>query len=112
MSASGVILSRSAKRDERASDRTAAEVVNIVENYPEHENNRAHRPLGSRTDGRATDVEIAHLQKLAADLATGLRNLRALRSKAVDFDDRILKQKAKMRSVEKKLFRLRQARLL
>ena len=85
-----VIFLSEAQRSERASERTAR----------------------LKIDGRATDVEIAHLKKMSADLATGLANLRNLRPAPHDFNARILAQAAKLRSVEAKLFKLRQARLL
>jgi len=68
--------------------------------------------MGARTDGRATDVEIAHLEKLARDLAMGMRNLRMLRPAPADLTWRMIGQAAKMRKVEAKLFGLRQGRLL
>jgi hypothetical protein len=65
-----------------------------------------------RTDGRATDVEIASGEKLLRDLAAGLRNLRKLFPAPYDLEDRTLAQAAKIRAVEWKLFKLRQGRLL
>ena len=84
------VLSSEAQRSERASERTAS----------------------PKTDGRATDVEIAHLKKQCADLVTGLRNLRSLRPAPHDVNQRVLMQVAKIRTFETKLFRLRQGRLL
>ena len=96
----------------RASERTARPIVKVVQLYPEHAASRPHRPMGARTDGRATDVEIAHLEKLARDLAMGMRNLRMLRPAPADLTWRMIGQAAKMRKVEAKLFGLRQGRLL
>jgi len=68
--------------------------------------------MGVRLDGRATDVEIAHLEKLSRDLMIGMRNLRTLRPRPHDLTRRIVEHAAKIRNVETKLFKLRQGRLL
>jgi hypothetical protein len=73
---------------------------------------RASERRRPRTDGRATDVEIESAEKLRRDLIAGIRNLRALWPQPYDFSRRLLEQAAKIRSVEAKLFRLRQGRLL
>lgn len=65
-----------------------------------------------RTDGRSIDVEIAHIEKLLRDLVTGMRNLRRFAMRDFDYPQRELAQAAKIRSVEVKLFKLKQGRLL
>jgi hypothetical protein len=65
-----------------------------------------------RVDGRATDVEIAHCEKLLRDLRWGIINLREFHSKDYDFAKQLTAQAAKIRRVEEKLLGLRQARLL
>lgn len=65
-----------------------------------------------RIDGRAQDVEIASAEKLLRDLVTGMRNLRQFAMRDFDFNLRVLEQAAKIRSVEAKLFKLKQGRLL
>ena len=70
------------------------------------------RTARPRTDGRATDVEIAHMAKLLRDLQMGMRNLRNIRPEPSDLERRVIAQAAKLHSVETKLFRLRQRRLL
>lgn len=112
MSSSGRVLSRSPKGDERASERTAAPALVCVSDFPEHEPDRTDRPLGARTDGRATDVEIASCRRLLSDLAIGMRNLRQLRPPPLDLDKRITVQGAKINGVLRKLFRLQRTRLL
>jgi hypothetical protein len=72
---------------------------------------RPSRAPRDRTDGRATDVEIAHCEKLLRDLRCGIVNLREFHSRDYDFNKQLRAQAAKIRSVEKKLFGLRQARL-
>lgn len=78
-----------------------------VENYV-----RASERRRQRTDGRSIDVEIAHCEKLLRDLATGMRNLRQISSGHFDYNRRVVEQAAKIRSVEGKLFKLKQGRLL
>jgi hypothetical protein len=73
---------------------------------------RASERRRPRTDGRSIDVEIAHNEKLLRDLATGMRNLRQFSMRDFDYGKRELEQAAKIRSVEAKLFKLRQGRLL
>jgi hypothetical protein len=87
-------------------------VEEIFRSEAQRSSRASERTAPPKTDGRATDVEIAYLQKLSRDLATGLANLRSLRPAPYDFNVRLLAQAAKLRSVEEKLFRLRQGRLL
>lgn len=84
------VLSSEALPSERASDRTAAKL-----------STKEHKSL-----------ELRRLEKMAADLRTGFVNLRALRPPPHGLHDRILAQAAKLRSVEAKLFSLKQYWLL
>jgi hypothetical protein len=70
------------------------------------------RTAAPAVHGVDKSAEIRRLQKMARDLAIGMANLRALRPVPYDFAKRELAHAAKMRSVETKLFRLRQLRLL
>lgn len=70
------------------------------------------RTARPKTDGRALDVEIAAAEKLMRDLVMGMSNLGTLRPVPHDLNDRIIAHAAKIRSVEARLFRLRQGRLL
>jgi hypothetical protein len=96
----------------RASERTAADEHEPACYPPRRTIHRIPKPARPRTDGRAIDVEIAHLQKLMGDLAMGMRNLRTLRPAPFDLTRRVVEHAAKIRAVEAKLFRLRQGRLL
>lgn len=78
----------------------------------EEKNVRASERRRSRTDGRSIDVEISHCEKLLRDLVTGMRNLRQISSGHFDYNRRVLEQAAKIRSVEGKLLKLKQGRLL
>lgn len=57
-------------------------------------------------------AEIARLEKALRDLIEGFRHLRTVRPAPYDLQDRLLAQAAKLRAVERKLFHLRQRRLL
>ena len=112
MKTDGAIFLSEAQRSARASELTGGELADTEKKYTDLETWRRPGERRPKTDGRATDVEIAHLEKMGRDLATGLANLRNLRPAPKDFNQRILAQAAKLRSVEAKLFRLRQGRLL
>lgn len=84
------VLPSEPEASERASERTAPPA-------------RTEKPL---------DLQIRRLEKMQRDLAIGMRNLRESTPRPFDFEKLELAQAAKIRSVEAKLFRLRQGRLL
>lgn len=96
----------------RASERTAADEHEPACYPPRRTIHRIPKPARPRTDGRAIDVEIEHAAKLLRDLRAGMRNLRNIRPEPSDLERRVIEHAAKIHSVEAKLFRLRQGRLL
>lgn len=57
-------------------------------------------------------LQILRLEKMLFDMEIGMRNLRAIWPKPWNYNARELAQAAKIRSVEAKLFKVRQGRLL
>lgn len=92
------IFQSEAKRSEQASEQPAPA--------------KKERKDRTRIDGRATDVEIAYLQKKIRDLRQGLTNLNRESPRASDCFRSLAEHGAKLSAAEHKLFRLRQIRLL